>query len=502
MKFSNAALAVLTMLGTFGDDNNNGNYLVQAETPTGSGELLNDQTAYQTELGSKPSGIPYIDNPNDWEKVDDTDEYKSASKQWTVSASSGWNGGKTHHVANENPQVGMDGNPTSLFHTGNMPKTPGLEMWFQVDLGVHHDISSVAILNQHNIESVLNGAVVQLLDDKDNVLGSATLPGEKYKPGVIRYAWRAAFDPPVHGVEKVKLLQTTPESGCVADTRPEGGGSSCSNWINFHELNIAGTPNALETKDPSASGEPHFVTWSGEKYDFQGGCDLVLLQNPNFANGLGMNIHIRTSIRKWWSFIETAVVQIGRDTLEVKGSANDGATVWINHDLKMDLQTGHFSLGDYPVQFKRVNGHHTSARIDIGNGDAVSVESFKDFVRVNVHNKSNKSFDGSRGLLGAYPSGEKIGRDGKTVIDDKDAFGQEWMVLSKEPKLFHSESVVEGDRCTMPNITTSDMRRRLAEGSVSEEDAKEACSRVDEEQRDACIFDVLATQDKDMAGSY
>jgi hypothetical protein len=31
------------------------------------------------------------------------------------------------------------------------------------------------------------------------------------------------------------------------------------------------------TKSPGGSGDPHITMWSGEKYDFQGGCDLVLL---------------------------------------------------------------------------------------------------------------------------------------------------------------------------------------------------------------------------------
>ena len=45
-------------------------------------------------------------------------------------------------------------------------------------------------------------------------------------------------------------------------------------------------------------GDPHFQTFpsdggAGQKFDFHGQCDLVFADSPNFANGLGMAVHIR-----------------------------------------------------------------------------------------------------------------------------------------------------------------------------------------------------------------
>jgi len=51
-------------------------------------------------------------------------------------------------------------------------------------------------------------------------------------------------------------------------------------------------------------------------------------------------------------------------------------------------------------------------------------------------------------------------------------------------------------------IKAKKIRRRLGEVFITKEEAAQACARVDEADRDACIFDVLATNDKDMAGSY
>lgn len=257
--------------------------------------------------------------------------------------------------------------------------------------------------------------------------------------------------------------------------------------------------------DSSSNGDPHFNTWSGEKYDYHGECDLVLLKNEDFSDGLGMRVHIRTSIRNDWSFIESAALQIGENTLEVMGGKNS-ASYWINGGEKTDLQTSNASLGDFAVKFKRINDHQSLNRIDLGNGDAISIETFKDFVRVNFKNK-HTAFKGSSGLMGDFESGKKIGRDGKQVFEDSNAFGQEWQVLATEGSLFHTiEGAVQPpNKCIMPDPTlkSSEKRRRLGEAAlISEEDAAIACARVAEAERDACIFDVIATNDKDMAGSY
>jgi hypothetical protein len=64
-------------------------------------------------------------------------------------------------------------------------------------------------------------------------------------------------------------------------------------------------------------GDPHFKTWSGETYDFHGICDLMLLHNPEFHDGLGMDIIVRSKQMKQFSFISTAVIRIGSETFEV-----------------------------------------------------------------------------------------------------------------------------------------------------------------------------------------
>jgi hypothetical protein len=122
-----------------------------------------------------------------------------------------------------------------------------------------------------------------------------------------------------------------------------------------------------------------------------------------------------------------------------------------------------------------------------------------------VKPKGARTFLGSVGLMGSYPNGKLLARNGTTVIEDVNDFGQEWQVLDSEPMLFHSvEGAQHPAKCEMPTEANAsvDRRRRLGENTISDEDAARACSRVSAADRDSCIFDVLATNDLTMAGSY
>merc|ERR1719162_1750872 len=81
------------------------------------------------------------------------------------------------------------------------------------------------------------------------------------------------------------------------------------------------SPVVSPTESPSAyeKGDPHFMTWAGERYDFHGVCDLVLVHVASFGNGLGMDIYIRSKKMKIWSYTASAAVRIGQNIFEVIG---------------------------------------------------------------------------------------------------------------------------------------------------------------------------------------
>jgi hypothetical protein len=103
--------------------------------------------------------------------------------------------------------------------------------------------------------------------------------------------------------------------------------------------------------------------------------------------------------------------------------------------------------------------------------------------------------------------GDMVARDGKAVMNDANAFGQEWQVLDTEPSLFHTVRLPQHPKqvCTLPTPKqASQLRRRLSEpSSVDHLAAEKACEHWGE-GKDDCVFDVLTTGDLEMAvvGAY
>lgn len=319
-------------------------------------------------------------------------------------------------------------------------------------------------------------------------------PGGPVSSGGYSMAAAAANPPPI------TLMQVAfPHYTTVTITYPGSNGSP--------DVTVTGLLDDhcnMIFPEPSASGDPHFKTWGGDRFDFHGGCDLVLLKNEDFASGRGFKIHTRTHIKTWWSYIEAIVIQIGENTMEISGA--EGGWIWLNGEKDgHGIESGDAALGDYSFHSRRVNAFQTITRVDLGDKNAISIETFKHFVRVNLKPSTQASFYGSTGLLGSFPEGKMVARDGVTMMEDANEYGQEWMVHPSEPMLFHDFTASEHPhKCTMPDQEQKkEARRRLGELAITEMDAAQACSRVtDGSERDLCIFDVMATNDKDIAGSY
>lgn len=87
----------------------------------------------------------------------------------------------------------------------------------------------------------------------------------------------------------------------AAEIEFEGLGKSidftgAANKFGFDDIQLIfpSTEPTEPTPDPtsptSISGDPHIATWSGFTYDFHGGCDLVMVHNPTFNNGQGLEM--------------------------------------------------------------------------------------------------------------------------------------------------------------------------------------------------------------------
>ena len=76
-------------------------------------------------------------------------------------------------------------------------------------------------------------------------------------------------------------------------------------------------------------------------------------------------------INTWWSFIKSAVIQIGDNSLEVQGGHKE-AKYWIDGEAEgHEVETETKFLGPYEVNFARINDHQTRIHVDLGNGDAI-----------------------------------------------------------------------------------------------------------------------------------
>jgi hypothetical protein len=245
-------------------------------------------------------------------------------------------------------------------------------------------------------------------------------------------------------------------------------------------------------------GDPHFKTWRGERFDYHGECDLVMFHDPEFESGLGLDVHIRTEIRREFSFIAFAALKIGKDVLEV---ASQGV-YWINGVLNADL----------PKEFAGFEFKHTQPtdqqhvfEVHLGGRERIKLKTYKDFVGVLVEQGQGANFAESVGLMGNFRTGHMLSRDGK-VMDNWNAYGQEWQVRGDEPSLFHDVRLPQHPSvCTLPSPKqTSQLRRRLAATSSDEQLAAEKACEHWGEGKDDCVFDVLATGDIDMAvaGAY
>jgi len=247
------------------------------------------------------------------------------------------------------------------------------------------------------------------------------------------------------------------------------------------------------TTSGSASGDPHFKTWTGDKFDYHGECDLVMVDHPEFHSGLGLKLHIRTTRVQYWSFIETVALQIGDDVLEF---GNDVENFLIN-GLPVERKQKHHKthLGEFVVRrdTKAISVRlHQEGRRD-EHIAKIDFHSRKNgFPAIIVDGGNTDLFKGSLGLLGDWETGKRLARDGETVLDGHDAtpFALEWQVRDTDPILFQEARFPQfPTQCTAP----AKQNNRLGSEKMRIE-AEKACAHWKEDKED-CIFDVMATRD-------
>lgn len=223
-----------------------------------------------------------------------------------------------------------------------------------------------------------------------------------------------------------------------------------------------------------------------------------LLNAPSFDEGNGLLVHVRTTKRYDYSFISSAAIKLGEDTLQI----NSWGEYSLNGVVEAEIPT---HMADrYTVSRTLRNKKQSSFVVDLGEDMSIRINVFRDLVAVQFEfgsQQSDKYFQDSVGLMGEWKSGTRWARDGVAVVENNEEFGQEWQVRGDEPKLFLSDrDPIYPAQCQFP--TASDTIRRLGEQQVSFEEAKMACSHLQSGAgREACIHDVIAVGDLSLAQS-
>ncbi|CAB9501584.1 expressed unknown protein [Seminavis robusta] len=264
------------------------------------------------------------------------------------------------------------------------------------------------------------------------------------------------------------------------------------------------------------AGDPHIKSWAGEWFDYHGACDLKLIHVPRFQGKADLDIHVRATQRYEYSFIETAAVRLGNDTLEVSAwgeyafNGVDGALINTGTEAEETNLRGKnpviiSTIGGYPIiHTPRPAGKNTH-RFDIilSDDSKIAMSILKDIVSVKVRNATLEDFGKVVGLLGDF-HGSMLARDGVTDLSEHmNAMGQEWQVRDDEPMLFQAARAPQYPaKCILPDLTKAKEARRLGEG-ITEESAKLACAHLKEDPGAFrnCVYDVTATNDLDMATS-
>ena len=261
---------------------------------------------------------------------------------------------------------------------------------------------------------------------------------------------------------------------------------------------------------PSLSFYLTVKSWKGEHFEFHGQCDVCLAKDNDFADGLGLNIQIRTKLVRFWSYIQSVAIRIGNDVLEVQGSSdlqNPTFEYYYNYEPQGELEGG---MGGFPIKLSTI-GHGISMvhiyTIDLSSkypGQVITVETLKEFIKIDFNQPSGEAFGNTVGILGDFKTGQTFARDGTTVIDDFTKLGMEWQVKPEDDRLFHDLSPPQfPEECLLPEDPRGERRRRLGDSTISVEQAEAACSKLsDPMDVKECVYDVLATQDLDMVGAF
>ena len=261
----------------------------------------------------------------------------------------------------------------------------------------------------------------------------------------------------------------------------------------------APSPAPTSTKPTGGCGDPHFHRWGRKRESFHGECDLLVARSKRFRNGVGFELHVRTTIVTSFSYIHAIAVRVGDDIFEL---VTDGFFI---NGQKHKFKELPLSFGEKlacTASLLEKKGHHTNLKIDLGGKSSIKLSAYREFLNYEIDGDPEDFWD-SVGLTGEYATGDMYSRDGRLMMDfEENCF--EWQVNAEDPKLFHDTRPPQlpNERCRMPTEAHSARRFLRAADSILAKEAQTACAHHEEHDFELCVADVISTGDVGIAESW
>ena len=214
-----------------------------------------------------------------------------------------------------------------------------------------------------------------------------------------------------------------------------------------------------------------------------------------------VDLHVRTTIDSFYSYIEAAAVKIGGRILELDGVDK----IYLDGQ---EVQAPVTFIGNHNITYtyRRVEdgGKKQIYSLESNKHTLVQFRFYLHYLTLNVVAAGN-SFHNTRGLLGSFKDGSMITRDGLAFKGKFDEYAFEWQVNPEDPVLFREQRSPQlpMESCRLP--TAGRPARRLRANTRLLSAATEACAAATSghsTNMDLCIDDVMVTGEVGLASVW
>lgn len=270
----------------------------------------------------------------------------------------------------------------------------------------------------------------------------------------------------------------------------------------------------IPSSSTRSGGDPHFIGFH-ETFTYQGECTLLLLHSPspghNSNDDGNVTVHIRTTRKKNYSYISGIAIQIGHKIVEL----NEGGELYMDgvyhsiHDLFTTYEESSFSLTSYIKGRKKMIYKYV---LDLGRDQSIHMHANRRMSMLYIETVGNFP-EGTTGLLGSPTKKGLFDRTGNDVTGmDINIYGEMWQVRDWEPQLFkeprgpqypekclYTTEVGLGTQTELGTSLTNVKVGRKQRSLITIKDATIACSKVNIQERQFCIDDVMSKGDLELA---